>query len=90
MRAVGDHLPTPLQAEKEEKERKGSEWHDTHVAPVLPERAPQEGPRSTAAVGANMGALPGTPVPPRLERGKNKKRMRRKWQVPSLLAERAR
>jgi hypothetical protein len=27
------------------------EWNDTHVGAVLPERAPSEGPRSTAAVG---------------------------------------
>jgi len=27
------------------------ERQDTHVGPVLPERAPSEGPRSTAAVG---------------------------------------
>jgi hypothetical protein len=31
---------------------KGGERQDTHVAPVLPERAPSEGPRSTAAIGA--------------------------------------
>jgi hypothetical protein len=28
------------------------ERQNTHIAPVLPERAPSEGPRSTAAVGA--------------------------------------
>jgi len=27
------------------------DWKDTHVGPVLPERAPSEGPRSTAALG---------------------------------------
>jgi len=27
------------------------ERQDTHIDPVLPERAPSEGPRSTAAVG---------------------------------------
>ena len=68
MRAVEDHLPTSFKAEKKEKkEWKGSEWQNTHVAPVLPERAPSEGPRSTAAVGATMGALPMSPVPPWLE-----------------------
>jgi hypothetical protein len=28
----------------------GKGWEDTHIGPVLPERAPSEGPRSTAAV----------------------------------------
>ncbi len=28
------------------EQRKG--WKDTHIGPVLPERAPSEGPRSTA------------------------------------------
>jgi hypothetical protein len=33
-------------------ERKRVELQDVHVAPMLPERAPSEGPHSTAAVGA--------------------------------------
>ena len=30
----------------------------THVGSLLPERAPSEGPRSTAAVEPNMGVVP--------------------------------
>ena len=30
-------------------ERESMDWEGTHVGPVLPERAPSEGPRSTAA-----------------------------------------
>lgn len=36
----------------------GREEMEGHpVSPVLPERAPREGPRSTGAMRANMGAL---------------------------------
>ena len=35
-----------------ERGSRAGERQDTHVAPVLPERASSEGPRSTAAIGA--------------------------------------
>jgi len=48
MRAVEDpSAPPPMESGGE---RKGAERQDTHVAPVLPERAASAGPGSTRAV----------------------------------------
>jgi len=54
MRAVEGNLGHPLQywGEGVEGGDKEAERQGTQVAPVLPERAPSEGPRSTAAIGA--------------------------------------
>ena len=65
MRGVGSSQPSFLLAERHDQ--KG--WNDTRVGPVLPERAPSEGPRSTAAVG--IPALTRT----RRERGKSRQEL---------------
>jgi hypothetical protein len=67
----------------EGEKRKGAERQDTHVAPVLAQRAPSEGPRWTRAVGTTWVPASNTGEE---EVGEEKRR----GQVPSLLAERAR
>jgi hypothetical protein len=63
---------------KDIQEREGAQ--DTQVAPLLPERAPSEGPRSTAAIGATW-----VPCRDKTETVQKRGRKRKeRGQVPSL------
>ena len=90
MRARWESAKPRLQYwEREELEYRSIEMRNrqnTHVAPVLPKRAPSEGPRSMAAIGATW-------VPCRDETETAQKEGEREKEAarqPFLLAERAR